>query len=221
MRAPVRIDRLGLALAVAVAAAYAFLGAAWPLALGVGALVYTLKLTLDLPWRSYHRRLPPPAPGSLEEGWLARAANAVRSIKELRRSARSPSIAQRCDGIAMQAEASILTLRRLAYQSGLVSALVPPSETRHLHAARPEAAVRLESTRRELHARIEDSVLGLEGLVARLAQIVALSEAGADAASMDELTFELDTLRVALEETEALGRRSVHSLAAPDERGGN
>jgi hypothetical protein len=80
--------------------------------------------------------------------------------------------------------------------------------------------VRLESTRRELHTRIEDSVLGLEGLVARLAQIVALSEAGADAASMDELTFELDTLRVALEETEALGRRSVHSLAASDERGG-
>lgn len=220
MRTRSRVDRAGLILAIAVAVAYTFLGAAWPLALGAGALVYLLKLTLDLPWESYRRRLPPPAAGSLEEGWLARASNALRSIKELRRSARSPSIARRCDAIAVQAEASIRTLRRLAYQSGLVTALVPPSETRHLHGARPEAAVRLESTRRELHARIEDSVLGLEGLVARLAQIVALSEAGADAASMDELTFELDTLRAALEETEALGRRSMHALAAPDERGG-
>ncbi len=222
MRAPVRIDRLGLALAVTVAAAYAFLGAAWPLALGVAALVYALKAALDLPWRPYRRRLPAPAVGSPEEHWLDRAAQALLSIKELRRSARSESIAQRCGAIVLQAEASVATLRRLAYQSGLVSALVRSSQARSLYspAGRREATERLESTRRELHARIEDSVLGLEGLVARLAQIVALSEAGADAASMDELAFELDTLHTALAETEELGRRSVHMLAGPIERGG-
>jgi hypothetical protein len=210
MRAPLRLDRAGLALGLAVAAAYMFLGAAWPLALGAGVLVYALKLTLDLPWRPYRRRLPAPHSGSPEALWLDRAARALGSIRELRRSARSESIAQRCAAIATQAEASVATLRRLAYQASVVSEL-----------ARSGAATeRLTNTRLELHARIEGSVLGLEGLVARLAEIVALSESGADVSSVDDLAFELDTLRAALVETEELGRSSVHSLTAPIERGG-
>ena len=52
MRMPIRIDGSGLVLGLAVAAAYFFLGAAWPLALGTGLLVYLLKLTLDLPWHT-------------------------------------------------------------------------------------------------------------------------------------------------------------------------
>ena len=62
-------------------------------------------------------------------------------------------------------------------------------------------------------------MLGLEGLVARLAEIVALSEASPDVASVDDLAFELDNLRAAMVETEEIGR-SVHSLTAPIERGG-
>ena len=132
------------------------------------------------------------------------------SIKDLRRSARSESIAQRCAGIAIQAEASVATLRRLAYQASVVSGLTRSG-------ARTD---RLETTRLELQARIEGSVLGLEGLVARLAEIVALSEASPDVASVDDLAFELDNLRAAMVETEEIGRSSVHSLAAPIERGG-
>jgi hypothetical protein len=210
MRTPLRIDSSGLVLGLAVAVAYMFLGAAWPLALGAGLLVYLLKLTLDLPWRPYRRRLPAPEFGSPEAMWLERAGRALMSIKELRRSARSESIAQRCGAIAVQAEASVATLRRLAYQASVVSGLARSG-------ARTD---RLENTRLELQARIEGSVLGLEGLVARLAEIVALSEAGADVASVDDLAFELDTLRAALVETEELGRTSVHSLTAPIERGG-
>jgi len=210
MRTPLRIDSSGLLLGLAVAVAYMFLGAAWPLALGAGLLVYLLKLTLDLPWRPYRRRLPAPEFGSPEAMWLERAGRALMSIKELRRSARSESIAQRCGAIAVQAEASVATLRRLAYQASVVSGLARSG-------ARTD---RLENTRLELQARIEGSVLGLEGLVARLAEIVALSEAGADVASVDDLAFELDTLRAALVETEELGRTSVHSLTAPIERGG-
>ena len=210
MRTPLRIDSSGLVLGLAVAVAYMFLGAAWPLALGAGLLVYLLKLTLDLPWRPYRRRLPAPEFGSPEAIWLERAGRALMSIKELRRSARSESIAQRCGAIAVQAEASVATLRRLAYQASVVSGLARSG-------ARTD---RLENTRLELQARIEGSVLGLEGLVARLAEIVALSEAGADVASVDDLAFELDTLRAALVETEELGRTSVHSLTAPIERGG-
>jgi len=210
MRTPLRIDSSGLVLGLAVAVAYMFLGAAWPLALGAGLLVYLLKATLDLPWRPYRRRLPAPEFGSPEAMWLERAGRALMSIKELRRSARSESIAQRCGAIAVQAEASVATLRRLAYQASVVSGLARSG-------ARTD---RLENTRLELQARIEGSVLGLEGLVARLAEIVALSEAGADVASVDDLAFELDTLRAALVETEELGRTSVHSLTAPIERGG-
>jgi hypothetical protein len=210
MRTPLHIDSSGLVLALAVGVAYFFLGAAWPLALGAGVLVYLLKLTLDLPWRTYRRPLPAPEVGSPEAFWLERAGRALMSIKELRRSARSESIAQRCAAIAIQAEASVATLRRLAYQASVVSGLARSG-------ARTD---RLENTRVELQARIEGSVLGLEGLVARLAEIVALSEASPDVASVDDLAFELDSLRTALVETEELGRSSVHSLAAPNERGG-
>jgi hypothetical protein len=210
MRTPIRIDGSGLVLGLAVAAAYFFLGAAWPLALGAGLLVYLLKLTLDLPWHTYRRALPAPEFGSPEALWLERAGRALTSIRELRRSARSESIAQRCAAIAIQAEASVATLRRLAYQASVVSGLTRSG-------ARTD---RLETTRLELHARIEGSVLGLEGLVARLAEIVALSEASPDVASVDDLAFELDNLRAAMVETEEIGRTSVHSLTAPNERGG-
>ncbi len=210
MRTPLRIDSSGLVLGIAVAAAYFFLGAAWPLALGTGVLVYLLKLTLDLPWRAYRRPLPAPESGSPEAMWLERAGRALMSIKELRRSARSESIAQRCRAIAVQAEGSVATLRRLAHQSSVVSGLARSG-------ARTD---RLENTRLELQTRIEGSVLGLEGLVARLAEIVALSEAGPDVASVDDLAIELDMLRAAMVETEELGRSSVHSLIAPNERGG-
>ena len=129
------------------------------------------------------------------------------SIKELRRSARSQSIAQRCAAMVVQAEASVATLKRLAYQASVVSGLARSG-------ARTD---RLESTRLELQRRIEESVLGLEGLVARLAEIVALSEASPDVASVDDLAFELDTWR-GHEENEELGRSS--SCAQTSERGG-
>jgi hypothetical protein len=210
MRTPLRIDRAGLAMGIAVAAAYMFLGAAWILALGAGLLVYALKVTLDLPWRSYRSPGPPPEIGSPEAMWLDRAGRALMSIKDLRRSARSESIGQRCAAIAIQAEASVATLRRLAYQASVVSGLTRSG-------ARTD---RLENTRLELQGRIERSVLGLEGLVARLAEIVALSEASPDAASVDDLAFELETLRAAMVETDELGRTSVQSLTGSIERGG-
>ncbi|MEO8631859.1 MAG: hypothetical protein ABI466_00765 [Chloroflexota bacterium] len=222
MNAPLRIDRAGLALGVAVAVAYLSLGAAWPLALGAGSLVYLLKLALSVPWRPHRQRVPAPAAGSPEALWLERAGMALASIRALRRSARSEGLAQRCATIAVQAEASVATLRQLTYQASVVSGLARSRRITDAGTAYPtvparEAADRLEATRRELHERIEGSVLGLEGLVARLAQIVALGESGADAATVDGLAFELDTLRAALAETEELGGRSVHAFTTTSE----
>lgn len=227
MRKLRRIDRTGLALGLTVGIAYGLLGAAWPLALGAGFLVFALKLALESPWRGYRPQMPAPEAGSPEALWLERAGLALQSIRALRRSARSEGIAERCAAIALQAEASVATLRRLTYQASVVSGLGRSREMTWAPglgpdsiAARRAATDRLENTRLELHARIEGSVLGLEGLVARLAEIVALSESGADVASVDELAFELDTLRSALVETEELGRSSVRALIAPMERGG-
>ena len=210
MRTPLHFDSSGLVLGAIVAVAYLFLGAAWPLAFGAGLLVFFLKVALDRPWRGYRRAVPAPEVGSPEAMWLDRAGRALTSIRELRRSARSQSISQRCAAIAIQAEASVATLRRLAYQASVVSGLARSG-------ARTD---RLENTRVELQGRIEGSVLGLEGLVARLAEIVALSEASPDVTSVDDLAFELDTLRAAMVETEELGRTSVHSLTGSIERGG-
>lgn len=227
MGTPLRLDRTGLVLGLAVAAAYLALGAAWPLTLGAGLLVYALRVALDRPWRRPGRRTPPPDIGSPEALWLDRAGRALRSIRELRASAQSEGIAQRCAAIELHAEASVATIRRLAYQASVVSGLARsrgaswapgvagnPLTTRH----QPED--RLENTRIELYGRIEGSVLRLEGTVAKLAEIVALTDSSTDAASLDDLAFELDTLRAALVETEELGRSPVHSLAEPIERGG-
>ena len=215
------IDRSAFVLALLVGLAYLALGSSLVLAVPAAALVYTLKVTLDLPvWR--RRRTPPPLAGSTEALWLARAELAVGSIRELRRSAHSEAVSQRCAAVAMQADLSLSALRRLAYQASVISALT------HSHdisgavtsvAARQETSSRLDSTRREQQSRIEHSVLGLEGVVARLAEIVAISDSGTSDVPVEDLVYELDALRGALADTEAIGRTSLQALADPnDER---
>jgi hypothetical protein len=221
MNARLRIDRTGLSLAILVAIAYFALGSPWPLAFLAALLVYSLKAVLDLPVWHRRRNAPGPTPGSPEALWLERAERAIASIRQLRRSARSDDVARRCAGIAAQGELTLGALRRLTYQAGVVAALTRSREidgTVTSLGARQQTAQRLETTRRELQARIENSVLGLEGVVARLAEIVALSD-GAGGAPVEELVFELDTLRTVLVETEELGRHSFHALTEPiDER---
>jgi hypothetical protein len=67
-----------------------------------------------------------------------------------------------------------------------------------------------------LLARLESGTLGIEGLVARLAEVVALSETtgvGADLSQVDELAQELEGLRAGLVETEGVTRRAMEGLA--------
>ncbi len=238
-------DRATLALAVAVGAAYLFLGAPLPLALLTAFLVCFARGLLDAAL-SYRRTLRP-ARGTPEAMLIARAEAAVVSIRRLRASAGSGAVAYRCTVIAGQADDAVVILRRLAYQSGVVSRLAGRTDLAELrrtdaslrhqlsvlndgparqqteYALRSltavlEAAERFEGTRRELFGRIETAALGLEGLVARVAEVVALSEFGSGLAAprVDELATELDTLRAALVETEDLGR---HALANQSEIG--
>jgi len=231
-------DRATLALAVAVGGAYLFLGAPLLLAIVTALLVCFVRGLLEAALA--YRRSPRPLPGTPEALWVFRAEAAVAAIRRLRASAGSGAVAYRCSVIAKQAADAVVILRRLAYQSGLVSRLAEGTDLAELRrtdaslrhqigalsdgparqqneyalrslTARIEAGQRLEATQRELVGRIEAAALGLEGLVARVAEIVALSELGSGVAGpqVDELAEELDTLRAALVETEDLGRHAL------------
>ena len=244
-----RIDRRGLVVGGLAAVAYLLLGAAWPLALGVFALVYTLNEIFARPnWRiAIPSQTPAPMPGTTEAAWLERAEFAAASIDRLRRTARSTAIAQRCEGIAVQARLSVAALRRLTYQAGVVSGITRSPEIEELRAnehrlrlqrrelsgpqlaeldhtiasliARRESAERLEATHRDLERRIEASALGLEGVVARVAEIVALTDDNTRATPLEELVDELDSLRDALVAADDLVPRPDYALISNEEEG--
>jgi hypothetical protein len=84
---------------------------------------------------------------------------------------------------------------------------------------RADVRDRLVSARDTLLARMQATALGLEGLGARLAEVLAMSATtgGVDTSADDiaDLALELDGLRAGLAETEALSRRALE--AAPTE----
>ena len=198
------IDRRGVSIAAIVGIAYALLGAPWFLALGAAALVFALSLAFARgSGRPRQPRVPPPLPGSPEAAWLDRALAAALSIPRLRRSARSEAVAARCDAIAARADLSIGSLRRLSYQASVVSEMANTTKN-----------ARLEATRTQLYGRIESYATGLEGVVARLAEVVALGEdAGA---SIDDLTTEIDALRAGLIQAETMSE-SISAISARSE----
>ena len=83
----------------------------------------------------------------------------------------------------------------------------------------PESRLRGNAAGRALPAGVQAVALGLEGLGARLAEVLALGSTAGDvdpsAAQIDELTLELEGLRAGLVETEALSRKALE--AAPPE----
>lgn len=247
MESNVRIDRRGLAIAALAGTAYLLFGAPWPLALGAFGLVYALNELFVRPDLRISMPPPGPQPGTPEAAWLQRAERAVTSIERLRRSARSTVIAQRCESIAEQARQSVAALRRLTYQAGVVSGVGRSRDTDALGAterrlqlelaeltgarrdeventlasvvAQREAAERLELTRRDLQRRIETSALGLESVVGRVAEIVAMTDETSRATPVQELVEELDTLRAALGDTEGLGHGADDALLSHNEEG--
>lgn len=85
---------------------------------------------------------------------------------------------------------------------------------------RLEVRNRLRGTRDTLLARMQSVTLGLEGLVARLAEVLAMvaTTGGSDDAARDlaEIGAELDGLRSGLAESEAVSRRVLAPLDLPD-----
>jgi recombinational DNA repair ATPase RecF len=233
MNTYLRIDVRGLTFAVVIGIAYLALGSALPLAAGAGALVYALNALFTRPATARRPKLPALPPGTPETAWVDRALFAVASIDQLRSSARSDAIAERCAAIAVQARLAVTSLHRLAYQASVVAGMTQSTDMNELRAAeercraqlshttgparielernvasltaRRESAERLESTRRDIGGRVQSGALGLEGVVARVAEIVAITDDTSRLTPIDELASELDALREALVASEVIG----------------
>jgi len=184
--------------------------------------------------------LPMPARGSPADGWLRRAEHAVRTLHEQTESPRDPTTRAQIGDVDDQAAETLTDLRRLAAQVAAVesaagridiarlrteqqrlAASVAAAQDPALRAER-ERAVRSVSEQLEVYgrlliardtlvARMQTTAIGLEGLIARLAEVLALAATagGVDttAQRIADLSGDLDGMQAGLRETEALSRR--------------
>lgn len=203
------------------------------------------------PKGAYPAGLIRPPQGSPADVWLRRAERTVRTLQEQTESPRELAVREQVGDIDDEAATVLDALRRLAAQvTSVESALhriqVPAlqAEYHRLSAAQAEpsapqmraeqqrslAAVgeqldvanRLREARDVLLAKMESTAIGLEGLVARLAEVLALSATagGVDTANdqISELTSDLDGLRTGLAETEAISRAALGGPQSPPGR---
>ena len=179
--------------------------------------------------------------GSDELAWMTRADRAVASFRQLARSCRSSAIGDRFVGMGKQAHATLELLRRLAAQTSTVGRMLQSIDgtrlgaedsrlTGELRAAESEPARReieislrlvreqmaarrrLEQSKAAQIARVQSGVLALEGLVTRLAEVVALGETAGGALGagdrVSELADELEGLRAGLSEIDQVNVNS-------------
>lgn len=202
--------------------------------------------------RRRERRLPV-ITRTPEAAWLNRAEEAAESFYDIAQSAREGPIAERVRTFGEQTDESIASLQRLAGQASAVRLAIARIDPRKLQYERDrlreehdeirdpgvraererslqavqtqlETYQRLAITLTTLLARLEAGALGLEGLVARLAEVIALSDAGGlvgGASQVDELAMELEGLRAGLVETEGVTTRTMQGLAPLPEAGGS
>jgi hypothetical protein len=179
-----------------------------------------------------------------EAAWLARAEQAQRAFADIARSAPEGPVAERVRAFGAETDQSLASLDRLAGQASAVRVALGRIDPRRLVAERdrlaaapsPDPAVAAERARSAaavqsqldayqrlllalttVLARLESGALGLEGLVARLAEVVALTETSATASDglsqVDDLATELEGLRAGLVEAEGVSTRAIQGLA--------
>ncbi len=186
------------------------------------------------------RGLPMPARGTPADIWLRRAEAAVRTLHEQTESPRDAATRAQIGNVDDQAAETLVDLRRLASQVAAVEAAASRIDSARLHAeesgfagaarsaadpdlrAAHERALRSVQEQLQVHgrllvardtllARMQGTAIGLEGLIARLAEVLALAATagGVDTTTqrIADLTGELDGMQVGLRETEALSQR--------------
>jgi hypothetical protein len=231
----------GLFLALATFVAMLVLSVPLHIAVVAAAATLALKLALDVGFLPHRVRI---SEHSGAGQWLGRGTLAVRSLRDLAAGAEPGPLAERCQAIGDRALATLEVMRRLAQQESTVATLLHRVDQlgvadearaleRELAAAtaadmRAELMRSLASIRAQLQARdnlrlareallakIRTVVLGLEGLVARVAEVIALGQSGVGLTEdrIGELEAELEALRGGLLETEAFSRTAMAALA--------
>jgi hypothetical protein len=186
---------------------------------------------------------------SPEEQWLRRGEHAVDSFAKLVSSVPKGMVSERSRTIGEQAHTTLDGLRRLAGQASttrevarhidaaslanekerLTSQLGATTDpdiraelTKSLDSVTDQLQIadRLAQSLRTLLARMESGALGLERLVAQLAELLALNESATSpvegAQQLEALTDELEGLRGGLAETERLSRRALSAYGGDD-----
>jgi hypothetical protein len=181
-----------------------------------------------------------PPRGTVAARWFEQAEAAVHALDDLARAAPTGPTGDAVRAAAEDADDTLLALGRVgghvtAVERALVRVDSPgmdaeaarleeaarraPSYELRQEVERSAAAVRdrvevrdrLRAARDTLLARMQSTTLGLEGLVARLAEVLAMTATtgGSDTSARDiaEVAGELEGLRSGLAESEAVSRR--------------
>lgn len=232
-------EPLGLVLACTSAAAAFVLGLPVFAALLTAVAVLGVKVGAGEVGR--RMATPRISSGSPELEWMARAEAAVGAFRQLARSSRSAVVGGRFIEMGQQAHATLELLRRLAAQTSTVGRMLHSIDGTRLGsedwrltgelrasesaAARQEIEISLRLVREQLAARrrleqakaaqmarLQSGVLALEGLVTRLAEVLALGETAGGALGagdrMSELADELEGLRAGLSELDQVNVNS-------------
>lgn len=195
--------------------------------------------------RRKERRLPV-ITRTPEAAWLHRAEMAVDQFHDIAASSREGPIADSVQSFEVQTDEAIASLQRLAGQASAVRLAIARIDPRRLQFERDrlmrehdqifdvavkaererslqsvqsqlETYQRLAVTLTTLLARLESGALSIEGLVARLAEVVALADslgsAAGGATQLEEMANELEGLRSGLVETEGVTTRTMQGLA--------
>ncbi len=182
----------------------------------------------------------PPVAGSPEARLLERGNAAAAAFGEIAASLPAEVLAERSTDVRRQARLALAMLTDLGRQSATVANLLERlgaggfREERELIRrrlakadsrqridlgqslaaleTRAEARRNLLDAQSRLRLRMETVTYGMEGLVARLAELAALADSGSltvDADRIDQLTLELEGLRQGLIQTDHLGRMTA------------
>lgn len=182
--------------------------------------------------------LPPPPRGSPGDLLLRRADAAVADIRRLSRTPGNPWLRGQIDRVDEDAGETLDSVRRVAGRLAMVEGALARIDVRALQSRRGTLAAaatsvadpglraeqqrgvealdqqlaaygRLVTARDTLGTRLETTVLGLEGLVTGLHEVIAAGEGlsehtGVSGRSVQDMAADLDALRQGLSEVEAL-----------------
>jgi hypothetical protein len=216
-------------------------------AAGVGAVVYGVKaavgVALGRDGESEERPPARPHPNSPAGLWLRRGESAVRELDDMARSSGGTPADLATSRAAEEADAVLASMRRLGgHVVELGEALarsdspgldeeaarlraVAASAPQDTSAQRSAAAVadrvavrdRLRAAQSDLVSRMQSSAHGLEGLVARVAEVRASAATAGDmdatADSLAALTSEVEGLRLGLSDVDEVARRALGEQA--------